>query len=168
LLLSVLALLAMALFPVAAQAESAGSVYEPEVPTVPNETVPVHHTKVKNPAGSEKSEGAHAGSSSSPGGSGGGGGNGGHGQSGSNPSTEERGGTGTAGGGKAGANGANTPKVPNQAISPPTGAKDGGGSSSPLVPILIAIVVLAAITIGFVVYRQKRQRSAGQISPKAS
>ena len=44
------------------------------------------------------------------------------------------------------------------------------GSSSPLVPILIAIAVLAAITIGAVVVRQRRQRGepGGQVSPKAS
>jgi hypothetical protein len=43
-------------------------------------------------------------------------------------------------------------------------------SSSPLVPILIAIAALAAISIGTVVIRQRRQRSAAgtPVSPKAS
>src|SRR5262249_31879523 len=84
LLLSVLALLAMALFPVAAQAEeSAGINYETSVPTVGNETkAPVHHNNVNNTSGSQKSENPKAGASSSPGGGGGGGGNsGGGGQS---------------------------------------------------------------------------------------
>ena len=42
--------------------------------------------------------------------------------------------------------------------------------SSPLVPILIAIVVLAAISIAVVIYRQKRQSDGqpGSPSPKAS
>jgi hypothetical protein len=39
-----------------------------------------------------------------------------------------------------------------------------------LVPILIAIAVLAAISVAAVVIRQRRQRhgSGGQVSPKAS
>ncbi len=32
----------------------------------------------------------------------------------------------------------------------------GGGSSSPVVPILIAVIVLAAISIGVVIYRQRK------------
>jgi hypothetical protein len=43
-----------------------------------------------------------------------------------------------------------------------------GGSSSPLVPILIAIVVLAAISIGAFYYRQRRQGAGSSVSPKAS
>lgn len=41
-------------------------------------------------------------------------------------------------------------------------------SSSPLVPILIAIAVLAAISIGVILYRQRRQRPGTSVSPKAS
>jgi cobalamin biosynthesis Mg chelatase CobN len=44
------------------------------------------------------------------------------------------------------------------------------GSSSPLVPILIAVAVLAAISIGAVIYRQRRQDSGGSgsaVSPNA-
>ena len=41
-------------------------------------------------------------------------------------------------------------------------------SSSPLVPILIAVAVLAAISIGGFYYRQRRQASGSPISPKAS
>ncbi len=43
----------------------------------------------------------------------------------------------------------------------------GDGSSSPLVPILIAIAVLAAISVGAVLYRQRRG-SGGRYSPDAS
>ena len=45
-----------------------------------------------------------------------------------------------------------------------------GGGSSPLVPILIAIAVLAAISIGVVMMRQRRQRRGpgSSVSPKAS
>jgi len=41
-------------------------------------------------------------------------------------------------------------------------ADEGSGSSSPLVPILIAIAALAAISIGVVLVRQRRQRPPGQ------
>jgi hypothetical protein len=40
-------------------------------------------------------------------------------------------------------------------------------SSSPLVPILIAVAVLAAISVGAVLVRQRRG-SGGLFSPKAS
>ena len=39
-------------------------------------------------------------------------------------------------------------------------------SSSPLVPILIAVAVLAAISVGAVLYRQRR--GGGRFSPDAS
>lgn len=45
-----------------------------------------------------------------------------------------------------------------------TSADDG--SSSPLVPILIAVAVLAAISVGAVLYRQRR--GGGRFSPNAS
>ena len=41
-------------------------------------------------------------------------------------------------------------------------------SSSPLVPILIAVAVLAAISIGAVLYRQRRGNDSGRFSPNAS
>jgi cobalamin biosynthesis Mg chelatase CobN len=49
-------------------------------------------------------------------------------------------------------------------------AHSTGGSTSPLVPILIAVAVLAAISIGAVIYRQRRQDSGGSgsaVSPNA-
>lgn len=60
----------------------------------------------------------------------------------------------------------------SQTSKPVAATKDKGGGSSPLVPILIAIAVLAAISIGAVMLRQRRQRDGGgsapSISPKAS
>jgi hypothetical protein len=55
--------------------------------------------------------------------------------------------------------------------SPVTGqgsASHSSGSSSPLVPILIVIAALAAISIGAVVYRGRRTRTGSPVSPKAS
>jgi hypothetical protein len=57
-----------------------------------------------------------------------------------------------------------------QASATPASSKDSGGGSSPLVPILIAIAVLAAISVGVVMLRAKRQRGEGSspVSPGAS
>ena len=49
-----------------------------------------------------------------------------------------------------------------------TAAQTSDDGSSPLVPILIAVAVLAAISIGAYYYRQRRQDSGSPISPKAS
>lgn len=47
---------------------------------------------------------------------------------------------------------------------------DDGGGSSPLVPILIAIAVLAAISVAVVMAKQRRQRRGptGTASPEAN
>lgn len=62
--------------------------------------------------------------------------------------------------------------VENQTIANPapghSASTENGSSSSPLVPILIAIVVLAAISIGAFYYRQRRQGAGSSVSPKAS
>ncbi len=45
---------------------------------------------------------------------------------------------------------------------------DSDGGSSPLVPILIAVAVLAAISVGYFLYRQRRQSAGSPVSsPKA-
>jgi cobalamin biosynthesis Mg chelatase CobN len=50
----------------------------------------------------------------------------------------------------------------------PAPSTDSDGGSSPLVPILIAVAVLAAISIGYLVYRQRRPGSGSPVSsPKA-
>lgn len=51
-----------------------------------------------------------------------------------------------------------------------TSKSDDGGGSSPLVPILIAIAVLAAISVAVVMAKQRRQRSGptGSASPEAN
>lgn len=57
-----------------------------------------------------------------------------------------------------------------QSAEPVTTKNDDGGGTSPLVPILIAIAVLAAISVGAVMLRQRHQRGtpAKPVSPKAS
>ena len=63
---------------------------------------------------------------------------------------------------------------PVQPANQPKGtstSQSSDGGSSPLVPILIGIVALAAISVGAVMYRQRRQRrgpTASAPSPKAS
>jgi cobalamin biosynthesis Mg chelatase CobN len=168
-LVSVLALLAFACFPVLAQAES---VYETEPTTLPHETVkaPTEHN---NPHHSESSPQANA--SGTPGGGGGSEEPGSEG-SGSQSGASKQGGSGTSGGGgqahskqvNGAGNGGAKPAGNVQTAKPVANTTEAdNGSSSPLVPILIAVAVLAAISIAAVLVRQRRG-SDSTISPKAS
>jgi len=162
--LSVLALLAFACSPALVQAET---VYETPDTNLPggNEQSPKH----KNPDTPESSPRAHG--SQDP--------DGGSGQPGESSDKENGSSTGnpnTPGGGggpqgKAeqgakdagqGAGGSVQAAVPLETSSATT---DDG--SSPLVPILIAVAVLAAISVGAVLYRQRRGGDGG-FSPNAS
>jgi len=162
----VLALLAFACFPVLAQAET---VYEPESTTLPGGgagKTPTHHKNPNSPESSPKAQASETpdsggaeqsnGESSEQGGA-----------STGNPSTPG-GGSGAQGKGGEGATVANKQpggSVQNaQPLATTTSADDG--SSSPLVPILIAVAVLAAISVGAVLYRQRR--GDGRFSPNAS
>lgn len=148
------------------------SQYETEVPSVPTENKPPKKNNGVSEPDAEKSDngGYNAPDSSetdeegeSSGGVGSGQGSGGSGDA----KTGDDGGTGQGSPG----NGSNVSD--NVAVGEPTPVansaqpSDDGGSSSPLVPILIAIAALAAISIGAVVIRQRRG-SGGQVSPKAS
>lgn len=173
LLLSALAVLAFACSPALAHAEEAtGPVYETEVPTVPQEQSPGggggHHNG--SPGGGN---GGHAKVSNSPGeqGSAGannpGAGSGGSHKGQSNQASE--GNTGNPGGGNGNAKNGATGLSDNQQVKPGVNASSTEDeSSSPLVPILIAIAVLAAISIGAFYYRQRRQGAGSSVSPKAS
>ena len=167
LLLSVLAVLAMACFPgLAAAEENSGIQYETDVPTVPSDKG--SNIPSKNSGNSPDESDAEASGSNSPGGAGSGGGG-----------NSDTGGTGTSQGNQA--QGGNDGKASNgskpaagnvgEAQSLPTvnsTAAESDDGSSPLVPILIAIVVLAAISIGAYYYRQRRQDSGSTVTPKAS
>jgi cobalamin biosynthesis Mg chelatase CobN len=176
---SVLALLALVLFPVLAHAESSsGTVYkvEGEVPSIESkgsteksaaEKSATHPKSSNNPAaegsavkngGSESSEGpegkgegeSEESQKSSGGGGGTGGGNG-------NP---PKGGGGEGGGSKSGgtSNPQNGISEAKELPKTQSGANisESSGGSSPVVPILIAVIVLAAISIGVVLYRQRK------------
>jgi cobalamin biosynthesis Mg chelatase CobN len=169
----VLALLALACFPVFAHAEdSSGIQYETASPTVTGKPIPQSTKKQSHPesgkAGSSSVEentgssdsGVAGGSSSdeSTGGS-----NGGSGQ----PSQGNGSGNAQSQAGKAQpASGKVADASSLNAAEPASKSSDGGGSS-PLVPILIAVVVLAAISVGVFVIRQKRQGSGPAVTPKA-
>lgn len=179
LLVSVLALLALACVPALAQAET---VYELPEKDLPEEAKPVNHGKphgnAKNNSESESSAGSSAASpgGGSDGGNGDGSGQGnaskGNGANGTgngegtgqgNPGTGSSKGSGTVNG-----QGSQAAVGEGEPVGGSNNASGGGGSSSPLVPILIAIAVLAAISIGAVVYRQRRGRPGSPVSPKAS
>jgi cobalamin biosynthesis Mg chelatase CobN len=168
----VLALLALASFPGLAQAEeSSGIQYESEVEnsgvdkgsTIPQvQKSPKAETSTASPGANGGGTDAEEGSEGN--GSGGAGGNDGPGK-------------GSEGNGSAGSQGADGAKdsggiSDSQALAsnggPTTAASSDGGGSSPLVPILIAVVLLAGISVGVVLYRQRRQGTGSSISPKAS
>jgi cobalamin biosynthesis Mg chelatase CobN len=163
----VLALLAFACAPALAQAET---VYTPESTTLPGSgagKTPTHH---QNPDSPESSPRAHA--SENPD-------NGGTGQP--NGESSEQGGVSTGnpstpgGGGEAQGKDGEGAKVANnepggsvqdaKPLATTTASSDD--SSSPLVPILIALAVLAAISVGAVLFRQRRGND-GRFSPNAS
>lgn len=178
---SLLALLAFAVFPVGAFADSAGSQYEDSIPSPygGNKKAPKHEAPAKT-SSANSNGGASAPSSSSgsdgPGSSGSGSSATANPSSGSNKSVAATGGNGGSGQGSQGngqgkGNNAQpaTPKTPSQQASPgKQQPADDGGGSSPLIPILVAVAALAAISLGIVYYRQRRQRSGQQVSPKAS
>jgi cobalamin biosynthesis Mg chelatase CobN len=92
-------------------------------------------------------------------------------KSGAHANTGSGGGTGQQGSPAAGGPGnkVGTAQQAAQTGAPNPSQSDDGGSS-PLIPILIAIAILAATSLGVVLYRQRRQRgTAGDsLSPKAS
>ncbi|HXQ89320.1 MAG TPA: hypothetical protein VN733_06730 [Solirubrobacterales bacterium] len=159
-----LALLAFACFPVAAQAEATGPQYETDIPNVPQEeSSPSKKKGGSNNGGTEDGE---AGKSNAPTGQGSGGNGPSSGGGANNGQTSQGsdGGTGTgANGSKTAEDGVGGGKPLATTLSPASSESDDG--SSPLVPILIAIAVLAAISIGAFLYRQRRQGPGSPVSP---
>lgn len=152
-----------------------GATYETEIPSVESQPTtgsssgkaPTHHKPSNNakaegsavePAGGAEESGKGSGSSE------------GHKKEGSS-SKEEEGHPATAAGGNGGSNGgANGGNGPEGSIAEGkdlggtqsgAGASHSSGGSSPVVPILIAVVVLAAISIGVVLYRQRKSGQGG-------
>lgn len=175
LLVSVIAL-ALVLFAIPAQAEECTSSscvqYNPELPSAEGGHSSKHHQQTPAKASKTGNGGGTASSNPSDGG-------------GSNEveeteeseSSPEKGGVapgqnGGSGQGKPG--GSANPgakKVapsPNQNASGKPASHSDDGGSSPLVPILIAIAVLAAISVAVVMIRQRRQRNSGGPSAAAS
>lgn len=169
LLVSVIAL-ALALFAVPAQAEECTSSscvqYNPSLPKAEGEHTPTHH---KTPATASKTDGGGGTSPANPG------------TGGSDDVESEEGESSKEGGVPAGGNdpgqgkpggsanpgeAKSAPKSETSAGTPASHTDDGG--SSPLVPILIAIAVLAAASVAFVMIRQRRQRDGGGPSSTAT
>ena len=162
-LLSVIALLGFACFPAFAEADSSSIQYEEALPTAKGtSTIPPHSPSahastagggVSAPSQSENQTPSAGGPTSA----------------GAPVSKTDRRGAAHSrqknGAGLAGANRARAPGQPNGAIQ-----TTSPGGSSPLVPILIAIAALAAISISAVMVRQRRQRHSpgSAVSPKAS
>jgi cobalamin biosynthesis Mg chelatase CobN len=174
----VIALLALACFPVFAHAECVSSSCVQYTEAIPNAEGENPSTPHKHPAVAKAAD--NGGASAPTGKAGKPESNGAADESSENESSSQGGGVPGAGnGGGTGqgnpggsANHGSNPQLQQggQKAGSPTTQSDSN-TSSPLVPILIAIVVLAAISVGIVLYRQRRQRggrSASAPSPKAS
>ena len=170
-LLSALALVVFACLPALAQAEdctdSSCKQYEVEIPTAGGKEKPGNqategskepkaNASESPPAGQGKTQPSEGGNSEEEKNGAAAGGNGG-------PTDKGN----SAGGGNNGSNPTSTGIEDEKALGTAQGqnASHSDGGSSPLVPILIAIAVLAAISIGAVIYRQRRQGSGGTGSP---
>jgi cobalamin biosynthesis Mg chelatase CobN len=166
--LSVFALSASMLFPALAQAETSANVqYEEAISGPYGGNKPVH----KEPSAHSSNDGGNTSpTSKSPTSSE-------KGSSGGSPYSKTEGTGGSGGTGQSspegGSKGGEAPPVNHSGQAQPAAQNaphsDGGGSS-PLVPILIAIAALAAISIGAVMLRARRQRagSGTPVSPGAS
>lgn len=181
-LLSVLALLVAASVPALAQAEctdSSCAQYEVEIPTSGGKEKTKKPTKATDNGKEGKAETSTAKPSEEKPSS--------EGKSDGEEEENEKGGTAPAGNnnggggqgnnGSPGGSGNGGEKLGNEQSLGNSGnttqgkpASSSSGGSSPLVPILIAVAVLAAISIGAVIYRQRRQDDGGSgspVSPKA-
>lgn len=153
-------------------AGSGEAVYETEVPSVTSEPSPggnsaTHHS---TPNTGKGETGRATGSEAETGGGAEVSGSKGHKSKEGSSAKEEEGNPSTAGGGagnKPNGGGGNGPEG-SIAQSKDLGgtaqganASNSGGGSSPVVPILIAVVVLAAISIGVVLYRQRKSGQSG-------
>jgi cobalamin biosynthesis Mg chelatase CobN len=163
-LVSVLALLAFACAPVLAQAETVYEVEQTQLPGGGGGNNPSSHHN--NPGGSESSPGARQ--STAPGGNGGTGQL--HNQSSQSPNGSSGGTNPSSPGGSSNGHGESGKSDVGNGQSLGSGsvqlgeaqpASSNSGGSSPLVPILIAVAVLAAISVGAVLVRQRRGSAAG-------
>lgn len=146
-----------------AQAQSSAKIeYKDAVPTVPGHT-----------GGNEANDNEPSAHKANAGGGSGGGSNSPGGGSSKGGSSEKAAAAGNGGGSdQQGSQGHRAGKGPGQpgTQASATVPSESDGGSSPLVPILIAIAVLAAISIGVVVMRQRRRgdpSSGSPVSPEA-
>jgi cobalamin biosynthesis Mg chelatase CobN len=167
-LVSVLALLALVPVPAVAQATDAyGAQYE-DVPPVPT-----GNKKAKNDASAD-TPGASGQDAQAGAGSGGSGGDssGGSSGAGANAQAEGKGDKGQSSPGPGSGKNEGKPLQSSDRAAATTSEEDDGGSS-PLVPILLAVLVLAAISVGAVMLSKRRQRadsgdSGAPVSPEAN
>jgi hypothetical protein len=168
--MSVIALLALACFPVFAQADSSGVQYSDDLPRAEGENTP---TRKKEPTAKSSAE-DDGGSSKTPGDSKKsmeGDDEGGSSESGGVPVGGDKGDRGQGSPGGSANTKDNALVQPGGQAKGTTASEESDGGSSLLVPILIAILALAAISVAAVMIRQRRQRggTAGTApSPKAS
>lgn len=148
---------------------SSGAVYEPEVPSVKSEPHGSNHSGTSATKHKSETQGKAEGSAVKGNGASEGAGGESEGQKSAGVSSNGGSKNPPTGGGAEGAGGhakgaaegsiAGAQEVPGSAMG--SNASHASGGSSPVVPILIAVAVLAAISIGVVLYRQRRSGQDG-------
>jgi len=163
--------LAIACFPGLAQAEENNGIqYESDVPTVPSggsSNIPPKNKSGGTNAPSESESEASKSDTPTGGTTGGGDDSGQGGGTPSGQSNQAGGGDGQKAQNGSQNSGGNINAAQPLEVEPAAAETDSGGGSSPLVPILIAVALLAAISIGYFVYRQRRGPGSTVSSPKA-
>jgi cobalamin biosynthesis Mg chelatase CobN len=167
------ALLAFALLPVAAGADSSGVQYSDAPPTAtgkeivnetPAKSSKSHNGGVSNPSNTSNSKESQSSDSESlPGSTAS--------KSDTPPPSAGQDGAGeqrNQGQGSQQAKPKGSQPQSQQSVTKPASAESDGGSSSPLLPILILISALAAVSIGAVMLRRRRGATVKTVSPKAS
>ncbi len=159
-ILSIAALLILASAPVLAEADSSGAQYEDALPSGCGPS-PCQNGNLSAHSGSD-SDSSHSGSANDAGDE----------DASSAESDHEGGGSpgeDTQGKSKHRADHKSADQAPPKAkASAGDATQDGDGGSSPLVPILIAIAVLAALSAGVVLYRRKREQRPSDEPPSAT
>lgn len=167
-LVSVLALLALS-FPLSAQAtEAQGVQYSDAPPTATGESQPKHQAPARSSAVGGGQDAPGSSGSTAPGSSGAG-------SSGEGSSSRDAGGSAAKGDGRGGTrqgspgDGAGKNTEAKQSGDQVAAQQQGDDGSSPLVPILIAIALLAAISVALVTWQRRRGQGAEtSVSSRAS
>jgi len=164
-LLSASVLLALVFGGAVARADSSEIQYTDAPPTLTGDNPSKGSSHKAAPARSSKSDGGDAAPNSGTGDKSSAGDR--SSSQGDKPTTDDHGGTAQSSPDDGSNEKSSQAQTEDQAAAPASSSDDDGGGSSPLLPILIAIGVLAAVSVGVVMMRARRQSGEGPGQPAA-